>query len=251
MSGRKISKLRFYWIAFMTGVYTLYYSLKVIVGSIILDNSRMLVDKSMMLWAKKLLGLIQVRVKVTHAEKMPAKGERPVVVMCNHSSLYDIPISAVALDTSLRMLAKKELFKIPIFSTALKRGEFVSIDRHNREQSMKDLRNAKEKMLDGIILWVAPEGTRSEDGRVAKFKRGAFHVALDTGALIVPIAIKDIHKVQGGKDLTLYIDQEIEVEICDAIDASQFDVDSRRELVNAVRNRMLTALDQQEENCNA
>lgn len=251
MSGRKISKLRFYWIAFMTGVYTLYYSMKVIIGSIIIKKSRALVDRAMLAWASKLLGLIQVRVKVTHADKMPAKGSGPVIVMCNHSSLYDIPISAVALNTSLRMLAKKELFKIPIFATALKRGEFVSIDRHNRDQSMKDLQNAKEKMLDGIILWVAPEGTRSKDGRIAKFKRGAFHVALDTGAVIVPIAIKDIHKVQGGKDLTLCIDQEIEVEICDPIDASQYNLESRRELVHAVRTKMLTALNQQEDNGHA
>lgn len=251
MSGRKISKLRFYWIAFMTGVYTLYYSMKVIVASFIRSRSRVHVDKAMYDWATQLLGLIQVRVKVLQADKMPLKSNQPIVVMCNHSSLYDIPVSAVALNTSLRMLAKKELFKIPIFAAALRRGEFVSVDRHNREQSLKDLKYAKEKMLDGIILWVAPEGTRSLDGKLAKFKRGAFHVALDTGAIIVPIAIKDIHKVQGGKDLTLCIDQEIEVEICDPIDAKEFNVESRRELVQAVRDKMLTALNQHEDNSHA
>jgi 1-acyl-sn-glycerol-3-phosphate acyltransferase len=166
--------------------------------------------------------------------------------MCNHSSLYDIPISAVALKTSLRMLTKKELYKIPIFSSALRRGEFVSIDRQNREQSFKDLKNAKEKMLDGIVLWVAPEGTRSIDGKLAKFKRGGFHIALESKALIVPLVIKDIHKVQAGNELSLYLNQEIEVELCEPVDAAKYTLEKRKELVNEVRKRMLEKLNQPE-----
>jgi len=246
MSGQKVSRLGFYRIAFMTGVYTAFYSMAVIVGSFVASQKRSFVDRMMLHWAYKLLGLIKVRIKVEGLDKMPVQGERPIIVMCNHSSLYDIPISAVALKTSLRMLAKKELFRIPIFSAALRRGEFLSIDRHNRDQSLKDLKNAKQKMLDGIILWVAPEGTRSGDGKLNKFKRGAFHLALDTGALIVPLAIKDIHKVQAGKDLTLYIDQEIEVEVCEPVDAAHYTVEERRALVEEVRNRMLKALGQTE-----
>ena len=76
-------------------------------------------------------------------------------------------------------------------------------------QSLKDLDDAKSKMLDGITLWMAPEGTRSKDGKLAKFKRGAFHIAIDTKALILPIAVKDIHKVQAGDDLSLYLNQEL------------------------------------------
>jgi 1-acyl-sn-glycerol-3-phosphate acyltransferase len=247
MSGQPISRIKFYWIAFMTGVYTFRYSVAVIFGSYFVKYKRNYVDHAMLQWALKLLALIKVSVRVIGQENMPVKGERPVIIMSNHSSLYDIPISAVALNTSLRMLAKKELFKIPVFAAALRRGEFVSIDRHNRDQALKDLNVAKEKMLDGIILWVAPEGTRSTDGKLGSFKRGAFHLALDTKALIVPLVIKDIHKVQGGKDLTLHINQEIEVEICAPVDAAQFTVDTRRELIRQVRNRMLNTLGQQEE----
>ncbi|TQV76558.1 1-acyl-sn-glycerol-3-phosphate acyltransferase [Aliikangiella marina] len=247
MSGRRISKLHFYWILVMTGVYTFYHCIIVIAGSFLASKKRALVDKQLFNWSKHLLGLVKVRVNVIGLENMPQKGDRPIIVMCNHSSLYDIPISAVALNTSLRMLAKKELYRIPVFSAALRRGEFLSIDRQNREQSVKDLQIAKEKMLDGIILWVAPEGTRSRDGKVAPFKRGAFHVALDTGALIVPLAIKDIHKVQSGKDLTLYIDQDIEVEVCKPVDATQYSADERRKLVDTVRNKIIEALEHEKE----
>ncbi|TQV86534.1 lysophospholipid acyltransferase family protein [Aliikangiella coralliicola] len=244
MTGKKASKLRFCWIAFMTGVFTFWYSMKVILGSFVSRDFRTYVNKTMYRWAEKLLGLIQVKVNVIGLDNMPSSGQRPVIVMCNHSSLYDIPISAVALNTSLRMLTKKELFKIPVFATALRKGEFVSVDRNNREQSRMDLKIARQKMLDGIILWVAPEGTRSKDGKLAKFKRGGFHLALDTEALIVPMVIKDIHKVQAGDDLTLYLGQEISVEVCKPIDAAEFSVEERRALVSKVRNRMLSALDQ-------
>ena len=247
MSGRRISKLHFYWILVMTGIYTFYHSVMVIMGSFLASKKRVLVDRQLLNWSKNLLNLVKVRVKVVGLDRMPEKGSRSLIVMCNHSSLYDIPISAVALNTSLRMLAKKELYKIPVFSAALRRGEFLSVDRHNHEQSIKDLQVAKQKMLEGVVLWVAPEGTRSSDGKLARFKRGAFHVALDTGAVIVPLVIKDIHKVQGGKDLTLFIDQEIEVEVCEPVDAREFSRDSRRELVHEVRNKMLQALGQEQE----
>lgn len=247
MSGRKISKLHFYYILIMTGVYTFYRSIIVIIGSFVSSNKRALVDKQLFKWSSNLLNLVKVRVKVVGKDRMPEKGSRPVVVMCNHSSLYDIPISALALDTSLRMLAKKELYNIPVFSAALRRGEFLSIDRENRDEALRDLRIAKEKMLDGIILWVAPEGTRSRDGSVGRFKRGAFHIALDTDAIVVPLAIKDIHKVQSGKDLTLYIDQEIEVEVCEPVDAKDYSIEQRRELVSTVRERIIQALGKEQE----
>lgn len=244
MAGKKASKLRFFWIALMSGIFTLWGCSKVLLGSPFAKNFREFIDQTMLKWAERLVALIKVRLKVVGIENMPPQGERPIIVMCNHSSLYDIPISAIALKTSLRMLTKKELFKIPIFGAALRKGEYISIDRHNREQSLKDLENAKQKMLSGIVLWIAPEGTRSKNGLLAEFKRGGFHIALDADALIVPLVIKDIHKVQAGDDLTLYLDQEIEVELCEPVDAAEYSVERRRELVQEVRTRMLEKLNQ-------
>jgi len=246
MSSKPAGLLRFYWIAFMTGVYTLWSCTKIIVGSYVVKNYRPYIDRIMSKWAKRLLRLIGVTTKVIGKNNIPIKGERPVIVMCNHSSLYDIPVAIMALNTSFRFVAKSELFKLPIFGAAIRKAEFVSIDRKNREQSLKDLEDAKSKMHDGITLWMAPEGTRSKDGKLAKFKRGAFHIAVDTKALILPIAVKGIHKVQAGDDLKLYLNQEIEVEICEPVDTADFDEAHRRELVEKVRNRMLKALGQEQ-----
>jgi len=245
MRGKHAGKLRFYWIAFMTGIYTLWSCTKIIIGSKIIKNYRPFIDRIMSKWAERLLGLIRVTTKVSGIEHFPHNENRPVIIMCNHSSLYDIPVAIKALNTSIRFVAKQELFRLPIFGAALTKAEFISIDRSDHEQALKDLEKAKEKMLSGINLWMAPEGTRSRDGRLANFKRGAFHVAIDTNALILPIVIKDIHKVQAGDDLRLYLNQEIEVEVCEPIDTQEYDVSKRKELIALVRNRMLNALGQQ------
>jgi 1-acyl-sn-glycerol-3-phosphate acyltransferase len=246
MSSKPAGKLRFYWIAFMTGVYTLWSCTKIIVGSVVIKNYRPYIDRIMSKWAKRLLNLVRVTTRVIGEENIPKNSERPIIVMCNHSSLYDIPLAINALNTSFRFVAKKELFRIPIFGTAIQRAEFISIDRQIPEQAVKDLERAKEKMQDGITLWMAPEGTRSKDGKLAKFKRGAFVVALDTNAVILPIAIKDIHKVQAGDEMRLHLNQEIEVEICEPIDAAEYGNERRRELIAKVRGEMLIALEQEE-----
>lgn len=246
MSSQSAGKLRFYWIAFMTGVFTLWSCAKIIVGSPFVSNHRNFIDRIMSKWAQRLLSLVKVKTRVTGKRNIPTSFERPVIFMCNHSSLYDIPVSIDALNTSCRFVAKKELFKIPIFGRAIRRSEFISIDRQKPEQAVKDLEYAKTKMKDGITLWMAPEGTRSIDGLLAKFKRGAFVLALDTNAIIVPIVIKDIHKVQAGDDLTLYLGQEIEVEICEPVEASKYGKEHRRELIAKVRGQMLEALGQEE-----
>ncbi len=242
---KKASLIRFYWIACITGLVTLISCLRIILASWLGRLSITDVDRRMKWWASQLLGLVRVKTHVVGVENMPAKGRR-VIVMCNHSSLYDIPVAISALDTSFRFVAKKELFNIPIFGSALKRGGFLSIDRNNREQAVKDLQRAKEQMLNGITLWMSPEGTRSKDGKLAEFKRGGFHIAIETKALIVPVVIKDIHKLQAGDNLDLYLNQDIEVEICKPIDAAEFSLENRRALINQVRAIMLNALGQKE-----
>ena len=102
-------------------------------------------------------------------------------------------------------------------------------------------------MLSGIVLWVAPEGTRSKDGLLGQFKRGGFHIALDSKALILPIVLKGVHKVQAGDNLEVYLNQSVEVELCETVDAANYSKEQRRELIAEVRQRMLDKLNQTEE----
>lgn len=241
-------RLRIVWIAFLTGLYTFVSSMKIIFGSLIVKNNRKLIDKIMLQWAENILSTIRLSVKVKGQERLEIEKNTPVIVMCNHSSLYDIPVAIQALNTSFRFVAKKEMFKIPVLGTAIKYAEFISIDRKNHEQALKDLEKAKDKMLDGITLWMAPEGTRSRNGQLAKFKKGGFHIALDTDATIIPIVIKNIHKVQAGDEIKIYLSQTIEVEICKPIDSKNYTHETRAQLIEDVRDSMLLVLNQQVSN---
>jgi len=244
---QKASKLRFYWVAFMTGIYTIWACTCIVASSYFVKKYRESIDKILFLWSSRLLGLVGVNVKVSGLNNLTKQTKRPVIIMCNHSSLYDIPVSVVALNTSLRMLTKKELFRIPILGSGLNRGEFISVDRHNREQSLKDLVRAKDKLLSGVVLWIAPEGTRSKDGKLAKFKRGGFHIAMESDAIIIPIVIKDIHKVQAGDKMELHLNQDIDVELCEPVDVANYSSEQRKTLISDVRCRMLEKLEQVEE----
>src|SRR4051812_37147036 len=86
-------------------------------------------DRRLRWWADKLLSFIDLRVEVTNAANAAVPAGRPVMLMSNHSSLYDIPILFMALPGSIRMLTKKELFRVPIWGRGLTAAEFVSIDR--------------------------------------------------------------------------------------------------------------------------
>ncbi len=142
------------------------------------------------------------------------------------------------------MLTKKELFRVPIWGRGLTAGEFISIDRHNRRQAFRDLEEARKKMESGIILWVAPEGTRSRDGSLGAFKKGGFMLALQTGATIVPVGIRGAHDVLPARSLALRLGQEAEVHVGEPIDASVYSIEQRDHLMAAVEAqiRRLAAL---------
>lgn len=163
---------------------------------------------------------------------------QPYLFMSNHQSLYDIPILFAALKGRLRMVAKHELFRVPIWGQALAVSEFISIDRKDRFKAVQSLKEAGRIMQSGINVWIAPEGTRSRDGKLQPFKKGGFMLALETGAKIVPVVIKGADRVIPPKSFRLRLGQRVEVEFGDPIDASAYAVEERQALMQAVRDWM-------------
>jgi 1-acyl-sn-glycerol-3-phosphate acyltransferase len=202
-------------------------------------------DRRLRWWSAELLRCVRLGCRVVNPTGVEIPAGRPVILMSNHSSLYDIPLIFTALGGSIRMLTKKELFRVPIWGRGLAAGEFISIDRKNREQAIRDLAVARDKMSSGIVLWVAPEGTRSRDGRLGEFKKGGFMLALETGATIVPIGIRGANAVLPAKTLRFELDCEAEVRIGAPIDASAYSLDRRDELMKRVETsiRELAAID--------
>lgn len=115
------------------------------------------------------------------------------LITANHQSIADIPIIGAHIPLNMRVLAKKELFKIPLFGQAMWLYDFVAIDRKNRHSAVKSLERARKKMKYCSYL-VFPEGTRSRDGHVGRFKSGAL-ILTEKGCKILPVAIIGADKI--------------------------------------------------------
>jgi 1-acyl-sn-glycerol-3-phosphate acyltransferase len=151
------------------------------------------VDARLAWWARGILEAAQVRVEIEGRERVPS---RPVLFMSNHGSHLDVPILYVACPGSLRMIAKAELFKVPVWGRAMRDAGFISVDRSgDREQARIAMARAGETIGSGISIWIAPEGTRSRDGSLGKLKRGGFRLAVETATPIVPVRIDGAREI--------------------------------------------------------
>ena len=157
------------------------------VAGTIADPSGAAIRKVARAWGKNLCRVCGVRVTVRGGEDVD--WDRPNIVMANHQSLLDIPVLYACLPRSHGMLAKRELFRIPVFRSAMLGVGCVPIDRGNRRESLDSLRAAAEKVKGGQPIVVFPEGTRSPDGRVQPLKKGPFYLAELAGVPIVPVGI--------------------------------------------------------------
>ncbi|KTC76804.1 1-acyl-sn-glycerol-3-phosphate acyltransferase [Legionella brunensis] len=202
-------------------------------------TTRTWVDKTIHNWANHLLNLVGVKCKVINPYGVEPKTGEATIIMCNHSSLYDIPISFKAFPNhSIRMLAKKELSKIPIMGKGMMAAEFPFIDRKHRHQAIKDLEAMHKLLESGIVMWIAPEGTRSKDGKLAAFKKGAFITAIEAKATIIPIGIRGAYHILPARTTQININQTAEIHIGQPIDASQYSPENKEELVKRVHQSM-------------
>lgn len=230
------------WVKAASVVYTVLCCMRVIVLSWFGRISQAQADAAMRGWAQVIIRLSQIRWRV-HGEAPDFTDGRRYMLMCNHSSHYDIPMSLVAVPGSVRMLAKKELYKIPFFGRAIRACGNPAIDRENRQQAKRDLDKAKALMEQGIVLWMSPEGTRSPDGQLQSLKRGGFLLAAETEAIIVPVVIKGVHKVLPAGTRELNLGQEVDVFIGQPLDSRDYPGRAYRQLMQQVETQMRELLD--------
>jgi 1-acyl-sn-glycerol-3-phosphate acyltransferase len=108
----------------------------------------------------------------------------------------DIPFMGVVIGwRNYKMIAKKELRKVPILGKAIQVGGHVMVDRSSRKSQLKTLKDGIAHLKNGVHLCTFPEGTRSKSGRLHAFKNGAFKMAQKAGAPVVPLSICNAHKV--------------------------------------------------------
>jgi 1-acyl-sn-glycerol-3-phosphate acyltransferase len=137
--------------------------------------------------------LAGIRVTVKGVSHIPKEG--PYIIASTHQSVLDIPLLFSIVPPGFAFYAKKELIKVPVVGWNLREMECFLIDRRNPRQALKDLEQSRVKVMNGRSLLIFPEGTRSVDGHVGVFKRGAFSVAVQTGTSVIPCVIDGAYKL--------------------------------------------------------
>ena len=173
-------------------VYTLVFGLGASVAVILIPGGRVFrwFARS---WARLIAWTCRTRVRIQGLERIPA--DRACVYMSNHQSHFDVIALLTALPGRYRILAKRELFLIPVFGWALWLAGMIPVDRSRRDRAIRSLETAVRKVRQGNSILVFAEGTRSEDGRLRPFKKGGFHLAMEAGAPIVPISVRGSREV--------------------------------------------------------
>lgn len=154
-------------------------------------------------WARSLLWAAGVKVEFDNVEVIDP--ERSQVLVANHVSWFDVLALAAFLPGSYRFVAKKELASIPFFGPSWQACGHISIDRSDRTAAIRSLAEAREKLeRDHPTVILFPEGTRSPDGRLLPFKKGAFVLALQTGVDVVPAAIMGSREIMKKGSFLIY-----------------------------------------------
>ena len=144
-------------------------------------------------WSPYLIGLAGAHLEVEGGDDVDFT--KPHIFVMNHQSLLDIPAAFLALPVGVCFIAKKELSYVPFFGQAMRSVGMIFVDRSNPERAIESLRAGGELIRSGINVMAFPEGTRSKDGELKRFKRGVFLLALQARVPIVPMAIEGAYKV--------------------------------------------------------
>jgi 1-acyl-sn-glycerol-3-phosphate acyltransferase len=189
------------------------------------------VDERARWFGRRVIELLDVDLHATGAERVSA--ERAYVYMSNHQSHLDIPMLYATLPSpTIRMLAKKELFQIPLWGRGLRAAEFIEVDRSNHTRAVQSIEHAGRLIRDGVSIYLAPEGTRSRDGRIGKLKKGGFHLAKGTHTPIVPVAIRGTIDILPRGARVMRKGKRVDVAIGAPIDAADLEIDAVMETVS-------------------
>lgn len=181
---------------------------------------------------------VGVRVRVKGTDRVPKEA---CLFAANHTSSADAPAIVGAIPRRVAILLKESLFKWPIVGAAFRSAHFIPVNRSARDSAVASVEKATEAMKAGQSFLIYPEGTRSPDGRLQEFKKGAVVMAIKAGVPIVPMVCSGAHRIMEKKSLVIR-SGEIVVEFLEPIDASRHSFEERDELNKIVHDAMAAAL---------
>jgi 1-acyl-sn-glycerol-3-phosphate acyltransferase len=217
-------------------IYTIVFGTASLIGSLF-DGTGRFTHSCAQLWARLILWTSGVRIE-RRGVSMPPENQSCVFV-ANHSSFYDIPILFTAIPRQLRIMAKADLGYVPFIGWHLRRSGAVLVDRKNpgagifkRMQRMASL---------GASLIVFPEGSRTRDGSVHKFKAGVFLLAIENHLPIVPISVSGSRTVMP-KGRFAVSPATVTVTVHEAVPTANLERNDARPLAARVHDVVATAV---------
>jgi 1-acyl-sn-glycerol-3-phosphate acyltransferase len=184
--------------------------------------------------------ILGIHLEISGRETVDRK--KPAVFMANHESFLDGPLLFLAIPQYVRVILKKEIFRIPIIGWAMKFVGFVPVDRKGLKSGRISIEQAtrliKEKHYSYLIF---PEGTRSLDGQMQPFRRGAFFLAVNSQAPIVPITLEGSYELMP-KGSSLAEKGTVRVVFHEAVWVRNFGEKDIPQLIETVRTRIQSGL---------
>ncbi len=194
-----------------------------------------MVDKIIRLWSRLFLSTGPVKLDVQRNDTIDRS--RQYVFVANHLSNFDIPVMFLSIPVPIRYLAKKEIYKIPVVAQAMNSIGIIKTDRQAGVGSHALINQGVEQAKRrGLSLIIFPEGTRSRDGKLGPFKKGAFRIAIGSDLPVVPVSIRGTWDVWP-PDAKMFFPGHAEVVVHDPIpthDLTLADIDALRDKCHAI-----------------
>ena len=192
------------------------------------------VHKVQQFWSRSFFWLMFLPVSVDRQEhNVPGQS---YVFVANHQSMFDVWLVYGWLPVIFKWLMKAELRKVPFVGTGCKAAGHIFIDRRSTKAAMESLKEVEKQLVNGVCTVIFPEGTRSLNGEVGRFKRGAFQIAWDLGLPIIPLSLDGCYEVLP-KGKPFVYRAPVHMHIGEPIDLKQFS--DPNEAIEAVRNAVI------------
>lgn len=185
-------------------------------------------------WSRSFYRLMFLPVTVEGLEHI--QPGQSYVFVSNHQSMFDVWLIYGWLPVIFKWLMKAELRKVPFVGIACKAAGHIFVDRKNPKAAMESMENIKKQLKDGVCTVIFPEGTRTKDGQVGRFKRGAFQIALDLKLPIIPISLSGCYDVLP-KGKPFVYRRPVRMYVGEPIDITRFE--NNNDAIDFVRNKVI------------
>jgi len=199
-------------------------------------NKAVWLNRFISFWARTFMWMFFLPVSVTGLENI--KKGQSYIFIANHQSMFDIWMIYGWLPVTFRWLMKQELRKIPFVGTACKLLGHVYIKRGSAAAAKESIMEVEQTLKEGICTVIFPEGTRTLDGQVGPFKKGAFRIALDLGLPIIPISLSGCFEVMP-KNKYYVTRHPIHMHVGEPIMPETFDKENPQNTIDIIRDKVL------------